>query len=100
MSGGKAPDWKMAKFNGLAVHEDISQLKEQESGKKPRDVLYLLPLQFQRWKMNGMLRCGESENVQQGKLAYDSLRWPGVHASDFNPGSVTFVDGAGNSAWM
>jgi hypothetical protein len=41
--------------------------------------------------MKGMLNYGESEKVQQVGLAHDDFRWSGVHASDFNPGFVTFV---------
>lgn len=42
-----------------------------------------------------MLNGGKSEEGRQAGLAHDGLRWSGVHASDFNPGFVTYRRGHG-----
>ena len=70
--------------------KDTSSLKA-DTRKDSRDVLQLPPSQFHRLKMKRMLNGGKSEKGQQVAFEHDVLRWSGVHASDFNPGFVTFV---------
>jgi len=76
-----------------------SSLIAQDTRKDSRDALQLPHLQSHRWKMKRMLHGGISEKGRQEGLALDGLRWSGVHASDFNPGSVTFVGGLEPRIW-
>ena len=71
--------------------KDIGSIKAKPPWENSRDVLQLHPLQSQRRQMKRMLHGGISQKGRQVGLALDVLRWSGVHASDFNPGSVTFV---------
>jgi hypothetical protein len=82
---------KSARTEVEHLPEVSSSLTAQDTRKDSRDVLQLPHLQSQRWQMKKMLNGGISEKGRQVELAHDGLRWSGVHASDFNPGSVTFV---------
>ena len=67
----------------------ISSLKAKPPWENSHDVLQLPPLQSQWWQMKRMLHGGISQKGKQVWFEHDVLRWSGVHASDFNPGSVT-----------
>jgi len=86
---GGSPE-KKARTEVELLLKDTSSLKA-DTRKDSRDALQLLHQQFQRWQMKRMLNGDISEKGQQMGLAFDVFRWSGVHASDFNPGSVTFV---------
>jgi hypothetical protein len=65
--------------------------------KKSRDGPQVRHHQFQRRHERKMLQKGEYFTSRQEGLEHQKLRWTRRrHASHFNAGSVTFVDGTGN----
>ena len=60
--------------------------------KMSRDGHQMRHHQFQRWRAHRMLQKGASMKPRQVELEHQTLRWTRRrHASDFSPGSVTFV---------
>jgi len=60
--------------------------------KMSRDEHQMRHHQFQRWRAHRMLQKDEYYTSRQVGLDHQKLRWTRRrHASDFNPGSVTFV---------
>ena len=68
--------------------------------KKARDGHQWHLLQFQRRHEHRMLQNGEYIISRQAGLLLNVIRWSGVHASDFNPGFVTFVGTRNRGAWQ
>jgi len=85
---GGTPE-KKARTEVELLLKAIGSLKAKPPWENSRDALQLPHLQSQRWQMKRMLQGGISQKGKQVWFEHDVLRWSGVHASDFNPGSVT-----------
>ena len=69
--------------------------------KMSRDGHQMRHHQFQRWRAHRMLQKDEYFTSRQVGLEHQKLRWTRRrHASDFNPGSVTFVGKREPGIWL
>ncbi len=73
--------------------KDISPFKIKPPSKNSHDVHQLRPHHSQWRRLQRMLQKGESLKSRQVGHEHQNLRWSRIvrgHASDLNPGSVTY----------